>query len=99
MGSAAELKEQWHARLWCEKADLGGGQFFPLQAADSGYEEGGVVKVDEMEFTEASSNLSDLITEYQQYQEASVEDEVAYADEEMPGEMPMDQNQGEMENA
>lgn len=51
VGSAAELKEQWHARLWCEKADLGGGQFFPLQAADSGYEEGGVVKVDEMEFT------------------------------------------------
>ena len=47
----AELKEQWHAKLWCEKADLGGGQFFPLQAADSGYEEGGVVKVDEMEFT------------------------------------------------
>ena len=47
----AELKEQWHARLWCEKADLGGGQFFPLQAADSGYEEGGVIKVDEMEFT------------------------------------------------
>ena len=51
VGSAAELKEQWHARPWCEKADLGGGQFFPLQAADSGYEEGGVVKVDEMEFT------------------------------------------------
>ena len=51
VGSAAELKEQWHARLWCEKADLGGGQFFPLQAADSGYEEGGVIKVDEMEFT------------------------------------------------
>ena len=51
VGSAAELKEQWHAKLWCEKADLGGGQFFPLQAADSGYEEGGVVRVDEMEFT------------------------------------------------
>ena len=44
VGSAAELKEQWHAKLWCEKADLGGGQFFPLQAADSGYEEGGVVR-------------------------------------------------------
>ena len=48
VGSAAELKEQWHAKLWCEKADLGGGQFFPLQAADSGYEEGGVVRVDEI---------------------------------------------------
>ena len=29
-----------------------------------------------MEFTEASSNLTDLITEYQQYQEATIEDEV-----------------------
>lgn len=32
--------------------------------------------MDEMEFTEASSNLTDLITEYQQYQEATIEDEV-----------------------
>lgn len=51
VGSAAALKEQWHAKLWCEKADLGGGQFFPLQAADSGYEEGGAIQVDEMTFT------------------------------------------------
>ena len=32
--------------------------------------------MDEMEFTEASSNLADLITEYQQYQEATVDDEI-----------------------
>ena len=32
--------------------------------------------MDEMEFTEASSNLNDLITEYQQYQEATIEEEV-----------------------
>ena len=31
--------------------------------------------MDEMEFTEAESNLSDLVTEYQNYQDASVDDE------------------------
>lgn len=31
--------------------------------------------MDEMEFTEAESNMNDLISEYQQYQEATVEDE------------------------
>jgi tubulin beta len=31
--------------------------------------------MDEMEFTEAESNLHDLISEYQQYQEASAEEE------------------------
>jgi len=31
--------------------------------------------MDEMEFTEAESNMSDLISEYQQYQEATVEEE------------------------
>ena len=51
VGSAAALQKQWKARLWCEKADLGGGQFFPLQSADRGYEEGGVIRVGEMEFT------------------------------------------------
>jgi len=30
--------------------------------------------MEEMEFTEAESNLQDLINEYQQYQEASVGD-------------------------
>ena len=42
--------------------------------------------MDEMEFTEAASNLSDLITEYQQYQEATIEDEVGY-----PEEMPVEE--------
>ncbi|KAK9453984.1 Tubulin/FtsZ, GTPase domain-containing protein [Dipodascopsis uninucleata] len=36
--------------------------------------------MDEIEFTEAESNLNDLIAEYQQYQEAGVDDDV-YADE------------------
>ncbi|KAM6529907.1 Tubulin beta chain (Beta tubulin), variant 2 [Fusarium falciforme] len=40
--------------------------------------------MDEMEFTEAESNMNDLISEYQQYQEAGVDDE-AY-DEEYPQE-------------
>jgi len=31
--------------------------------------------MDEMEFTEAESNLNDLVSEYQQYQDATVEDE------------------------
>ena len=44
--------------------------------------------MDEMEFTEAESNMNDLISEYQQYQEATIddendEDEDEDADEEM----------------
>ena len=31
--------------------------------------------MDEMEFTEAESNMNDLISEYQQYQEAGIGDE------------------------
>ena len=31
--------------------------------------------MDEMEFTEAESNMNDLISEYQQYQEANVDDD------------------------
>ena len=38
--------------------------------------------MDEMEFTEAESNMNDLVSEYQQYQEASVDEEdLDYADE------------------
>lgn len=37
--------------------------------------------MDEMEFTEAESNMNDLVSEYQQYQEASVEEDLDYADE------------------
>ncbi|KAJ1883739.1 alpha-tubulin, partial [Kickxella alabastrina] len=39
--------------------------------------------MDEMEFTEAESNINDLINEYQQYQEAGVNDEdyAMYEDE------------------
>jgi len=33
--------------------------------------------MDEMEFTEAESNMKDLIAEYQQYQDAGIDDEVA----------------------
>ena len=31
--------------------------------------------MDEMEFTEAESNMNDLVSEYQQYQEALAEEE------------------------
>jgi tubulin beta len=37
--------------------------------------------MDEMEFTEAESNLNDLIAEYQQYQDAAVDDEEEEDDE------------------
>ena len=38
--------------------------------------------MDEMEFTEAESNMNDLVSEYQQYQEASAEEEGEFEDEE-----------------
>lgn len=37
--------------------------------------------MDEMEFTEAASNMEDLISEYQQYQEAQVDCDVEFDDE------------------
>jgi hypothetical protein len=39
--------------------------------------------MDEMEFTEAESNMNDLVSEYQQYQDASAEEEVR-----LRGELP-----------
>ncbi|KAI4193837.1 MAG: hypothetical protein LQ348_002763 [Seirophora lacunosa] len=42
--------------------------------------------MDEMEFTEAESNMNDLVSEYQQYQEASVSDAEDEYDEEAPAE-------------
>ncbi|GJN78653.1 tubulin beta chain [Purpureocillium lilacinum] len=49
--------------------------------------------MDEMEFTEAESNMNDLVSEYQQYQNATAFDEEEdgyreeeYAEEEVPGE-------------
>ena len=42
--------------------------------------------MDEMEFTEAASNLTDLISEYEQYETATVDDEVVY-------EQPMQEGQ------
>ncbi|XP_072382745.1 tubulin beta-1 chain-like [Diabrotica undecimpunctata] len=37
--------------------------------------------MDEMEFTEAESNLNDLISEYQQYENAAVDDEADFEDD------------------
>ena len=36
--------------------------------------------MDEMEFTEAESNLNDLVSEYQQYQDATADEEDMEAD-------------------
>ena len=38
--------------------------------------------MDEMEFTEAESNMNDLVSEYQQYQEATADEDVEYDDQE-----------------
>merc|ERR1712217_33439 len=43
--------------------------------------------MDEMEFTEAESNMNDLVSEYQQYQEATAEEEGEYDEEEEDEEM------------
>ncbi len=39
------------------------------------------VGMDEMEFTEAESNMNDLVSEYQQYQDATVEEEGEFDEE------------------
>ena len=38
--------------------------------------------MDEMEFTEAESNMNDLVSEYQQYQDTTAEEEGEFDDEE-----------------
>ena len=38
--------------------------------------------MDGMEFTEAESNMNDLVSEYQQYQEASAEEEGEFDEDE-----------------
>merc|ERR1712096_598294 len=45
--------------------------------------------MDEMEFTEAESNMNDLVSEYQQYQEATIDDDEQFEDDE--GEYDQDQ--------
>ena len=37
--------------------------------------------MDEMEFTEAESNMNDLVSEYQQYQDATTEEEEDFGGE------------------
>ena len=51
VGSAAALKAEWNAILYCEKADLAGDRMYPLSAADYGYTEGEQIAVDELRFT------------------------------------------------
>ena len=51
VGSAEELRTRWGAQLWCEAADLGPNEMYPLAQAGSGYPEGGTVQVDELSFT------------------------------------------------
>ena len=46
--------------------------------------------MDEMEFTEAESNMNDLVSEYQQYKEATADMDEEYEDDEN-GEQEMEQ--------
>lgn len=41
--------------------------------------------MDEMEFTEAESNMNDLVSEYQQYQDATADEEGEFDDEDLEG--------------
>jgi tubulin beta len=43
--------------------------------------------MDEMEFTEAESNMNDLVSEYQQYQDATADEEGEYEDEDEEGDL------------
>ena len=51
VGSAGVLSQEWKARIYCEPADCRGSQLFPLKSADSGYQEGEKLTVDELTFT------------------------------------------------
>lgn len=51
VGSAGVLSREWGAKVWCESADCMGVQLFPLKSADSSYEEGETIQVDELTFT------------------------------------------------
>lgn len=51
VGSAAVLRRAHGAKLWCEAADVQGNQMYPLAEADSGYEEGETIPLDELNFT------------------------------------------------
>ena len=51
VGSAGVLSREWGAKVWCEPADCRGVQLFPLKSADSSYEEGESIQVDELTFT------------------------------------------------
>ncbi len=46
--------------------------------------------MDEMEFTEAESNMNDLVSEYQQYQDATAEEE---GDRNAPHDVPISRTQ------
>lgn len=50
VGSAQELCRSTGAKVYCEAADLRNDQLYPLSQADSGYEEGAAVTVDELAF-------------------------------------------------
>ena len=50
VGSAQELCRSTGAKLYCAAAALRNAQLYPLSQADSGYEEGAAVTVDELAF-------------------------------------------------
>ncbi len=50
-----------------------------------------VVGMDEMEFTEAESNMNDLVSEYQQYEDAQAEEDYYDENPDEEEEVPLDE--------
>ncbi len=69
---------------WFHDADANGGAYdaeevsCEMPEGDNWYTGEGM---DEMEFTEAESNMNDLVSEYQQYQDATIEEEGEWSEE------------------
>merc|ERR1712130_457582 len=65
----------------CKRLSLGGFGFVDQDSTASSFNNPDQETV-EMEFTEAESNMNDLISEYQQYQEATIDDDDCFDQEE-----------------
>ena len=57
-------------------------EFFSLKTKGTPPSPPHMAGMDEMEFTEAESNMNDLVSEYQQYQDATAEEEGEFDEEE-----------------
>jgi hypothetical protein len=65
-------------RLSLARGDSSAAHLLSLRGKQVGVDQ---QRMDEMEFTEAESNMNDLVSEYQQYQDATVEEEGEFDEE------------------